>query len=101
LSRRDRSEQLQAPLSLEHRVFGVSFGLLDGRLLLDPTAEEEALLSTSFTLLLDSDGAFRGLHKPGGAPLDEATTRESLAAARKRLPALVAASSAKRAGLRF
>ncbi|EOD09221.1 hypothetical protein EMIHUDRAFT_105607 [Emiliania huxleyi CCMP1516] len=64
-------------------------------------AEEEALLSTSFTLLLDSDGAFRGLHKPGGAPLDEATTRESLAAARKRLPALVAASSAKRAGLRF
>ena len=68
-----------APLSLEHRVYGVSFGLLDGRLLLDPTAEEveallstsgcsrpvealsceqaeeEVLLSTSFTLLLDSD----------------------------------------------
>jgi len=64
-------------------------------------AEEEALLSTSFTLLLDSDGAFRGLHKPGGAPLDEATTGESLAAARKRLPALVAASGAKRAGFRF
>lgn len=90
-----------APLSLEHRVYGVSFGLLDGRLLLDPTAEEveallstsgcsrpvealsceqaeeEALLSTSFTLLLDSDGAFRGLHKPGGAPLDEVTAEAS------------------------
>lgn len=40
-------------------------------------AEEEALLSTSFTLLLDSDGAFRGLHKPGGAPLDEVTAEAS------------------------
>ena len=53
-----------------------------------PNADEEALISTSLTLLLDGKGEMVVTHKPGGAPLPEGSMEACLEAARRRLPAL-------------
>jgi exosome complex RNA-binding protein Rrp42 (RNase PH superfamily) len=76
------------PLALGLRIFGVTFGILSGHLLVDPTAEEEALLSTCFTVLLDADGSFHGLHKAGGAPLAHDVMQQSLGIAQQQLARL-------------
>ena len=68
--------------------------LRDGQLLLDPTREEESLVSTGFTVLVDADAAFAGLHKPGGAPLDDDLLARATQAARERAPQLRAALAA-------
>jgi len=79
-----------ARLALERPVFGITFGVLAGHLLVDPTADEEALLANSFTVLLDTAGTFCGLHKPGGAPLPDGVRQQSIEAAQERLPRLAA-----------
>ena len=78
-------------VEIAHPVFPCSFGLLDGELILDPSAEEEALLASTFTLLLDGTGELRALHKPGGAPLPDGSLTRCVQAAQKRVPALAAA----------
>ena len=40
--------------------------LYRGRLIVDPTAEEEALATTAVTVCLDGDGAVVAVLKPGG-----------------------------------
>ena len=83
-------EESAVPIVVSAPVYPVSFGVLCDHVLLDPCAEEEALLSTGFTLLLDAQGELINLHKPGGAPLPEASLAGCLEAARKRLPLLKA-----------
>ena len=78
------------PLSLARPVYPVSFGLLSSSLLLDPCAEEEALATCGFTVLLDGAGKLCALHKPGGAPLSPEQVDHAVVAAQQRLPALVA-----------
>ena len=56
----------------------------------DPCAEEEALASCGFTVLLDAKGQFCALHKPGGAPLSPELIERSVAAAQQHMPAYVA-----------
>lgn len=77
-------------ISLAAPLYPCTFGLLAGEIILDPCAEEEALLSTSLTLMLDSDGEMRTFHKPGGAPLPESAMQACYTAAQQRLPALSA-----------
>ena len=86
-------EERAMALLVERPVFPCTFGLLDGTLLLDPCAEEEALLSSTFTLLLDDSGELRAVHKPGGAPLASGSMEPCLAAAKARLPMLRATLS--------
>jgi exosome complex RNA-binding protein Rrp42 (RNase PH superfamily) len=76
------------PLTLGLPIFGVTFGILSGHLIVDPTADEEALLSTSFTVLLDPSGSLHGLHKAGGAPLANNVMQQSLAIALQQLTRL-------------
>ena len=83
-------EERAVPLRLARPVYPVSFGLLSSRLLLDPCAEEEALASCGFTVLLDGAGKLCALHKPGGAPLSPDQVEHAIVAAQQRLPALVA-----------
>mmetsp|Transcript_47207 Transcript_47207/g.100747 ORF Transcript_47207/g.100747 Transcript_47207/m.100747 type:complete len:259 (-) Transcript_47207:309-1085(-) len=78
------------PLLISRPLYSISFGVVSTYLLLDPTADEEALSTTVFSLILGADGAFASLHKPGGAPVDESSIASALDAARSRLPALVA-----------
>ena len=88
------AEEAALPLPLGPAPLAVSFGVLDGQLLLDPTREEESLVSTGFTVLVDADAAFAGLHKPGGAPLDDDLLARATQAARERAPQLRAALAA-------
>jgi len=87
------------PLVLSRPLYSTSFCVISGHLVLDPTADEESLSTTTFTLLLDGAGSFASMHKPGGTPLDEKTTAVALEAARTRVIALtaVARSCASRA----
>ena len=52
------------------------------------------MVSTGFTVLVDADAAFAGLHKPGGAPLDDDLLARATQAARERAPQLRAALAA-------
>ena len=88
------AEEAALPLPLGPAPLAVSFGVRDGQLLLDPTREEESLVSTGFTVLVDADAAFAGLHKPGGAPLDDDLLARATQAARERAPQLRAALAA-------
>ena len=83
-------EESAMAISLAAPLYPCTFGLLAGEIILDPCAEEEALLSTSLTLMLDSDGEMRTFHKPGGAPLPESAMQACYTAAQQRLPALSA-----------
>ena len=69
-------------------VFPCTFGLLAGSLVMDPCGEEEALMASSFSILLDDSGELIAVHKPGGAPLPEDSLDTACSAARERLPAL-------------
>ena len=73
------------PVIVGHLTYGVTFGILSGHLIIDPTADEESLLSTQFTVLLDPEGSFAGLHKPGGAPLPEEVIYRSVDIAQSQL----------------
>ena len=59
--------------------------LYRGRLIVDPTAEEEGLATTAVTVCLDGDGAIVAVLKPGGdAEATESETASCVAAARAR-----------------
>ncbi len=77
------------PVRVVQPLYPCSFSVLADALVLDPCAEEEALSSTAFTLLLDGMGELRAVHKPGGAPLPDGSLTACVAAARQRLPQLV------------
>ena len=71
-----------APLSL-------TTALYRGRLIVDPTAEEEALATTAVTVCLDGDGAVVAVLKPGGdAEATESQIAHCVAAARARYETL-------------
>ena len=76
------------PVVLSAPLYPISFGLIADVMVCDPNADEEALISTSLTLLLDGKGEMVVTHKPGGAPLPEGSMEACLEAARRRLPAL-------------
>ena len=83
-------EEAAIPIVVSAPLYPVTFGVLCDEIILDPCAEEETLLATSFTLLLDDDGELVNLHKPGGAPLPAQCLPACLEAARVRLPVLKA-----------
>lgn len=84
-------EEAAVQVRLAKPLFPCTFGLLGDELVLDPCAEEESLLSSSFTILVDAKGERRAILKPGGAPLPEGTLRTCTDAARRRLPQLLSA----------
>jgi exosome complex RNA-binding protein Rrp42 (RNase PH superfamily) len=63
--------------------------LYRGRLIVDPTAEEEALATTAVTVCLDGDGSVVAVLKPGGdAEATESQIAHCVAAARARYETL-------------
>ena len=91
VSRRD-SEASTLPLVCVP--ISLTFAMLDGALLVDPTADEEPLVDALFTLVVRSDDMRRLclIRKPGGAPTTKATLQEALALLRGRgVPSALAA----------
>lgn len=81
-------EERALPLSLATPLYPSTFAMVGGSMLFDPTAEEESLATSLFTLMLDASGELRSLHKPGGAPLPDGSLEACVQAAQQRLPLL-------------
>jgi exosome complex component RRP43 len=74
-------------------------GLYKGHLLVDPCAEEEALMQSMVSVTLDAHGTLFGVHKPGGvACASERTLMRCVAAARLRHAELTRALAAAGVG---
>jgi len=84
------SEAASVQVELRRPLVSCSFGVLGGHLLMDPSSDEEALLSCAFTVLVDEQGEFRGLHKPGGTPLTSELRDRAVAAALQRVATFAA-----------
>ena len=87
------AEEDAVPIELARPVYPCSFRLLLGHVMLDPTAEEEALSSAALTLLLDGEAQVTSVHKPGGGPLPAGALDSCKVAAVARLPSITAALS--------
>ncbi|KAL0490086.1 exosome complex protein RRP43 [Acrasis kona] len=58
-------------LELNHYPIPLSFCILDDKLLVDPTSEEEELSSTCFTIVYNNRGELCSLYKPGGKHIND------------------------------
>ena len=66
------------PLRLSHLPVPASFGLFDGQLITDPTAEEEDLMDTTFTVIRNASGKICAVDKKGGKPVPPEILTRSL-----------------------
>lgn len=77
-------------LEMDSYPLPVSFILFDGKSLIDPSMEEEAVCDARITFLFRPSGDLRGVLKPGGKHLSEEVYRSCLAQAKERIPKLQA-----------
>lgn len=77
------------PLQLDHLPIVVSFALFNDKALIDPTAEEEAVMDSRLTFLLSPSGDVRSVDKPGGKPLSGPLYESCLSQAKQRAIILV------------
>ncbi|KAG9408078.1 Exosome complex component RRP43 [Aphanomyces cochlioides] len=73
-----------SPFPLHQTLISTSFGEYRTHLVVDPTAQEEEHLSSSFSILYTTDGEFAGVYKAGGQPLSPATLHQCIQAAKDR-----------------
>ncbi|GAX85983.1 hypothetical protein CEUSTIGMA_g13399.t1 [Chlamydomonas eustigma] len=59
-------QQPSRPVVLERLPVSLTCGLYCSHVLVDPTSEEEAVSSSSVTVVLDQQGQLHGIFKPGG-----------------------------------
>ncbi|KAI9199580.1 ribosomal protein S5 domain 2-type protein [Polychytrium aggregatum] len=79
------SEKCTVALTLQRRPTSTTFGIFDGEtLLVDPTDDEEMLLSSTVTVALDEAGVLCGIRKPGGSALPLAVLQRCIEIARMR-----------------
>jgi exosome complex component RRP43 len=77
----------------------VTFALVNGSLIADPTAKEEDLADGLCTVVFNNKGAVVGVHKPAGEPLEQAQMLQLVKLAAKRAGAWFRdAATADRAG---
>ncbi|TMW62081.1 hypothetical protein Poli38472_009574 [Pythium oligandrum] len=79
------------PLKIQHTVYSTTFGILNNRVIVDPTNEEELLASALFTITYNSNAQLAGVHKPGGSILEPQTLHHCMSIAKKRAVLLAAA----------
>ncbi|KAJ3326556.1 hypothetical protein HDU76_012818 [Blyttiomyces sp. JEL0837] len=73
------------PLKLNRTPFAATYGLFDAQLIADPADDEEGILATQLSVVVDSgSGHLCGVFKPGGEPLSKEMLDECIAAAKER-----------------
>lgn len=77
-------------LEMDSYPLPVSFVLFDGKALIDPSVEEEAVCDSRITFLFRPTGELRGVLKPGGKNVSEEVYQSCLAQAKGRIPKLQA-----------
>ena len=71
-------------------IFAITFGVISGTLVADPTSDEQILMDACFTVLMSGGLEFRGLHKLGGHTASDACIAAAVDCARHRVVALCA-----------
>ncbi|XP_030010070.1 exosome complex component RRP43 [Sphaeramia orbicularis] len=72
-------------LKIYRHPVGASFGIFDDSILIiDPTAEEEILLTAQLTVVTDEEGRLCSVHKPGGTSLSGEKLQECITRATTR-----------------
>ncbi|KAL5204260.1 hypothetical protein ABZP36_009131 [Zizania latifolia] len=71
-------------LKLDNIPFSLTCALHKDSVLADPTAEEESIIETSVTIVLDSSDHIVSIQKPGGAVASMATIKECISLAKDR-----------------
>ncbi|KAF0757425.1 hypothetical protein AaE_004269, partial [Aphanomyces astaci] len=90
LTLRRRSDQsAKAQFPLHETLLSTTFGQYQSHVMVDPTAREEEVLASSFTVLVTKAGAFAGMYKAGGQPLAAATLQSCIHVAKERSAAIV------------
>lgn len=77
------------PLEMDGFPLPISFILFDGKVLIDPSAEEESVRESRLTFLFRASGELRGVLKPGGKNISEELYRSCLTQAKERIPLLL------------
>lgn len=82
---------IDRPNSLEFETYPipVSFAIFEGKALLDPSLDEEAVSESKITFLFRPNGELRGVLKPGGKQISENMYLSCLAEAKSRSSFLV------------
>jgi len=81
----DSIVSLGAKLRVNYIAIPVTLALIDQYLIADPTAEEEELMSTQCTIILNEKHDLISLYKPGGSPLTTDQLKQCLDIAKKRV----------------
>lgn len=84
-------ENRSAPIALDSYPLSVTFALVDGHALLDPSAEEEAVADSMVSLMVRPTGELCSVLKPGGAAVPQSVLRECVKRAAARAPVLAKA----------
>uniref|UniRef100_A0A0E0F526 Ribosomal RNA-processing protein 43 n=1 Tax=Oryza meridionalis TaxID=40149 RepID=A0A0E0F526_9ORYZ len=69
-------------LTIANVPFSLTCALHKGNVLADPTAEEESIIETSVTIVLDSSDQIVSIQKPGGAVTSMTTIKECISLAK-------------------
>jgi exosome complex component RRP43 len=71
-------------LTITNVPFSLTCALHKDNVLADPTAEEESIIETSVTIVLDSSDQIVSIQKPGGAVTSMTTIKECISLAKDR-----------------
>eukprot|EP00003_Mantamonas_plastica_P015149 TRINITY_DN2584_c0_g2_i2.p1 TRINITY_DN2584_c0_g2~~TRINITY_DN2584_c0_g2_i2.p1 ORF type:complete len:138 (-),score=17.38 TRINITY_DN2584_c0_g2_i2:24-437(-) len=85
----DRSEEACRSIDFNFTPVASSFGVIDEFLIADPCNEEEELLSSRLTVVLNENGQLCGVYKPGGVGFGKQRFQECIDASRGRSEVLL------------
>jgi len=78
------------PLRINHMPLSLTFGLFDNTLVMDPSAQEEALMSSIVTVAQNRSGQICGIYKPGGEQICTEDLRKCISLARDHVKTIAA-----------
>ncbi|KAJ3115974.1 hypothetical protein HK098_006821 [Nowakowskiella sp. JEL0407] len=85
------SDTESTPLQINRLPISSTFGFFDGTILSDPSDEEEGLVSSQVTVVLDETQTMCGIYKAGGDAVSKEQLQECIDQAKRRVPVVIAA----------
>lgn len=76
-------------LASHRTLLPLTFAVIEGHVVADPTLNEEELSSATLTVVIDETGALCQVHKPGGVPLTDEQINACIRTAKARLSVLL------------
>lgn len=73
-----------SPLLIQHSAYSTTFALVNDKVVIDPTSQEEELSSSSFSITYNTKEQLCGVQKPGGTIISPQTLHTCMQVAKKR-----------------